>query len=100
MPTPADLQDFLLTPAELCARWGLAEAPLRTYRSQGKEPIPHVRLPGGSIRYRASDVIRCELDGYQGATYDDIEAAAKSVQGMTPALVRALVDALKARAAA
>lgn len=46
----------------LAARWAVSRSTLN-YQRQTREGCPYVKLPGGAIRYRMSDIERIEQDG-------------------------------------
>ena len=53
-----------LTPKELAARWRLALSSI--YRLKDSGHLPYVQL-GGAVRFRVSDVLAYEAEGYMPA---------------------------------
>lgn len=64
-PLAGLLQSVLVKPAELAERWGYSDQTLSNQRSRNIG-LPFIRLPGGAIRYRASEIIACEHAGTRG----------------------------------
>ncbi len=59
-PRAAICDDPLLTIREVAARYGYRPQSLRNLRHKGKGPKA-IKLPGGRIRFRASDLLVWEL---------------------------------------
>lgn len=65
-PVLALLDDTFMTPGELAKHWRYdGPGSLANLRRAGKPP-KFVKLPGGAVRYRVSDILRCELEATQG----------------------------------
>lgn len=64
-PRAAIYDDPLLTIEEVAGRYGYHPQSLRNLRSQGKGPKA-VKLPGGRVRFRASDLLAWELSALEG----------------------------------
>lgn len=62
----------LLTTPELAERWGVSVGHLQNLRAAGRGPA-HVKLMGGSVRYRASDIEKMENDSVI-STLDQVAA--------------------------
>jgi hypothetical protein len=60
-PVAPNSAEQFLSEAELAARWRCARKTLRNHRSRN-EGCPFVKL-GSLVRYRLSDVVRCEIEG-------------------------------------
>lgn len=59
-PLFAILNDFLITPAELCQRWRLTPSHLCNLRRR-KKGAPFIKIAGGrAVRYRLSDIVAAE----------------------------------------
>lgn len=60
-PLLAMLNDFLITPAELCQRWRLTPSHLCNLRRR-KKGAPFLKIAGGSaVRYRLSEIVAAEI---------------------------------------
>lgn len=64
-PLLEHLRDTLVPSARLSERWGYSEYYLANARRRGG-PIPWIKLPGGRILYRMSDIMAAELGGVRG----------------------------------
>ena len=64
-PLLALMRDRFVSSAELAKRWHYSENHMSNMRRRGKL-LPYIRLPGGRILYRLSDVILAELGGVNG----------------------------------
>ena len=92
------LRDRLIRPKHVAQRWAYTEDHLSNLRRAGNG-LPWIRLPlgpkgtKGGVRYRLSDVISAEIDGYFGqVTIGRVELAIACCPGLTEAQ-RALVQA-------
>ena len=56
---PTTTPEPLLTEAALAERWSVARRTLANRRAQGLAPA-YVKVNGGTVRYRLSDVEACE----------------------------------------
>jgi hypothetical protein len=64
-PLAVLLESVLVKPKELAERWGYSDQTLSNQRANNRG-LPFVTLPGGAIRYRASEIIACEHNGTRG----------------------------------
>jgi predicted DNA-binding transcriptional regulator AlpA len=62
MSTRIAFDDPLLSTSQVAERYGYHPQSLRNLLSKGKGPKA-IKLPGGRIRYRASDLLAWELSG-------------------------------------
>lgn len=56
-----------MTRKELAERWRMSRSRLATLASEGRSPVPFVKLAGGHVLYRTEDVLRYEDELLQGA---------------------------------
>lgn len=71
-----DWDEILLTTDELAKRWRYTTDNLANMRSR-RVGIPFIKLPGGAIRYRASDVLEAEMSGLRGLTMQRVADAVR-----------------------
>lgn len=71
-----------LTTNELAERWRYSAQGVHNMRRNGTGAA-YVKLPGGAIRYRASEIIACELYGHGGGlTMDRVAFALACCPGL------------------
>jgi hypothetical protein len=83
------LKDRLMAPRALAERWGYSDDHLANLRRAGYG-LPWIRLPlgpkgtKGGVRYRLSDIISAEIDGYFGqVTLARVELAIAGCPALT-----------------
>lgn len=71
--------ELFITPKELAARWGVSVARLGQLRAKRKGPA-WVKIAGGGVRYRLSDVVAHERAGEGGPlSVDRLRAAIETL---------------------
>ncbi len=93
-PSPAHIDDVMITAEELAVRWQLSTGTLANLRARG-EGLPFVKLPSGAIRYRAVDVLAAEEKGAFGFSWDKLADALG--EKLDPADAQELLKHLKKR---
>ena len=83
--------EMLVTPQELAARWRVTDDSLANLRSR-KMGLPFVKLPSGPIRYRVSDILAAELEGYRGVTIQKVAEAIRTVPDLDGRTVNRIVN--------
>lgn len=79
------LEAQLITTEELARRWRYNPQSVANMRRIGTGPA-FVKLPGGAIRYRASEVLAHEFYGHGGGlTMDRVAVALATCPGLSPA---------------
>ena len=64
--TQTELPEYL-TRKELAARWRMSPSRLATLASEGRSPVPFVRLAGGQVLYPLAEVVAHEQASLQAA---------------------------------
>ena len=90
------LETTLVRPSSLAERWGYSDQTLSNHRSQGRG-LPFVTLPGGAIRYRASEIILAEIAGTRGPlSVDRVALELAAMPDVPEKLQRAIIERLRA----
>ena len=91
-PLLALMRDRFVSSAELAKRWHYSENHMSNMRRRGKL-LPYIRLPGGRILYRLSDVILAELGGVNGPiTLDQTLIFLSALHWLDPVTRKHLAD--------
>lgn len=56
------MSEKLITEKELADRWSVSRSTLN-YQRQARKGCPYIKLPGGAVRYRISDIEKIEQEG-------------------------------------
>jgi len=95
-PLIAILESTLVRPASLAERWGYSDQTLSNHRSQGRG-LPFIILPGGAIRYRASEILAAEKAGTRGPlSVDRVALELAAMPDVPEKLQRAIIERLRA----
>jgi hypothetical protein len=94
-PLARMLEGVMLRPSDLAERWGYSDQTLSNHRSAGKG-LPFITLPGGSVRYRASEIIAAEYAGTRGPlSVDRVALVLARMQDVPEKIQAAIIAELK-----
>ncbi|WP_068459003.1 helix-turn-helix transcriptional regulator [Hyphomicrobium sulfonivorans] len=89
------IEGVMLRTEEVAAHWRYSVQSVHNMRRLGTGPA-FVRLPGGAIRYRLSEIMACELYGHGGGlTLDRVALALASCPDLRPAQRQAIENHLR-----
>lgn len=86
------VHDVLITAPDLALRWQYTTNHLSNLRN-AQRGIPFVKLPGGAIRYRLSEILAAELAGTEGPpSLNRLELAIATCKALTEAQRAAVLE--------
>lgn len=88
------LRETLLTADELADHWRYSTQHLSNLRRAKKGP-PFIKLMGGAVRYRMSDIMRYELHGSRGYTPERLQMALLTFPGLDYGQRQAIAEHVK-----